>query len=142
MLFTLRKDNARRLEAETHAANGQNAYVYYFTEEANDPDPLSYHGYGLGFVLGNADEASAKDIPAAYRLSEIMQQMRVNFAKTGDPSYVCRCIKRILPSRILLPVNASAALGLSLMRLLFSKTGPFRDRFFVSDCPNIQYICN
>ena len=25
-----------RLEAETHAANGQNAYVYYFTEEAND----------------------------------------------------------------------------------------------------------
>ena len=75
-----------RLEAETHAANGQNAYVYYFTEEANDPDLLSYHGYDLGFVLGNVDEASAKDIPAAYRLSEIMQQMWVNFAKTGDPS--------------------------------------------------------
>ena len=75
-----------RLEAETHAANGQNAYVYYFTEEANNPDLLSYHGYDLGFVLGNVDEASAKDIPAAYRLSEIMQQMWVNFAKTGDPS--------------------------------------------------------
>ena len=75
-----------RLEAETHAANGQNAYVYYFTEEANDPDLKSYHGYDLGFVLGNVDEASAKDIPAAYRLSEIMQQMWVNFAKTGDPS--------------------------------------------------------
>ena len=72
-----------RLEAETHAANGQNAYVYYFTEEANDPDLLSCHGYDLGFVLGNVDEASAKDIPAAYRLSGIMQQMWVNFAKTG-----------------------------------------------------------
>lgn len=66
--------------------DGQNAYVYYFTEEANDPDLKSYHGYDLGFVLGNVDEASAKDIPAAYRLSEIMQQMWVNFAKTGDPS--------------------------------------------------------
>lgn len=75
-----------RLEAETHAANGQNAYVYYFTEEANDPDLKSCHGYDLGFVLGNVDEASAKDIPAAYKLSEIMQQMWVNFAKTGDPS--------------------------------------------------------
>ena len=30
-------------------------------------------------------QASAKDIPAAYRLSEIMQLMWVNFAKTGDP---------------------------------------------------------
>lgn len=75
-----------RLEAETHAANGQNTYVYYFTEETNDPDILSCHGYDLGFVLGNIDEASAKDVPAAYRLSEIMQQMWVNFAKTGDPS--------------------------------------------------------
>ena len=75
-----------RYEAETHAANGQDAYVYYFTEETNDPDILSCHGYDLGFVLGNIDEASAKDIHAAYRLSDIMQQMWVNFAKTGDPS--------------------------------------------------------
>lgn len=75
-----------RFEAQTHAANGQNAYVYYFTEETNNPDLLSCHGYDLSFVLGNVDEASAKDIPAAYRLSEIMQQMWVNFAKTGNPS--------------------------------------------------------
>lgn len=75
-----------RFEAETHAANGQKAYVYYFTEETNDPELLSCHGYDLSFVLGNVDETSAKDIPSAYRLSEIMQQMWVNFAKTGDPS--------------------------------------------------------
>ena len=75
-----------RFEAETHAANGQNTYVYYFTEESNDPERLSDHGYDLGFVLGNVEEDRAKDIPAAHRLSRIMQQMWVNFAKTGDPS--------------------------------------------------------
>lgn len=75
-----------RYEAKTHAANGQNAYVYYFTEESNDKDILSFHGYELGFVFGNVEEDKAKDIPAAYKLSEIMQQAWVNFAKTGDPS--------------------------------------------------------
>ena len=75
-----------RYEAKTHAANGQNAYVYYFTEESNDPIRLSDHGYDLGFVLGNVEEDRAKDIPAAWELSKIMQQMWVNFAKTGDPS--------------------------------------------------------
>ena len=75
-----------RYEANTHVANGQNAYVYYFTEESNDKDLLSCHGYDLGFVLGNVEEDKAKDIPAAYKLSEIMQQAWVNFAKTGDPS--------------------------------------------------------
>ena len=75
-----------RYEAKTHAANGQNTYVYYFTEESNDPVRLADHGYDLGFVLGNVEEDRAKDIPAAWKLSEIMQQMWVNFAKTGDPS--------------------------------------------------------
>ena len=75
-----------RYEAKTHAASGQNAYVYYFTEESNDPERLSDHGYDLGFVLGNVEENRANDIPAAWKLSEIMQQMWVNFAKTGDPS--------------------------------------------------------
>ncbi len=75
-----------RYEAKTHAANKQNTYVYYFTEESNNPDLLSYHGYDLGFVLGNVEEKEAKDIPAAWKLSKIMQQMWVNFAKTGDPS--------------------------------------------------------
>ena len=75
-----------RYEAKTHASNGQNAYVYYFTEESNDPVRLADHGYDLGFVLGNVEENRAKDIPAAWKLSEIMQQMWVNFAKTGDPS--------------------------------------------------------
>ena len=70
-----------RYEANTHVANGQNAYVYYFTEESNDKDLLSCHGYDLGFVLGNVEEDKAKDIPAAYKLSEIMQQAWVNFAK-------------------------------------------------------------
>lgn len=75
-----------RYEAKTHAANKQNTYVYYFTEESNDPDLLSCHGYDLGFVLGNVEENKAKNIPAAWKLSKIMQQMWVNFAKTGDPS--------------------------------------------------------
>ena len=75
-----------RFEAKTHSENGQNAYVYYFTEESNDPELLSCHGHDLGFVLGNVEEDKVKDIPAAHKLSDIMQQMWVNFAKTGDPS--------------------------------------------------------
>ena len=73
-------------EAKTHSARGQNTYVYYFTEESNDEDLLSCHGFDLGFTLGNVEEDKVKDIPSAYKLSEIMQQMWVNFAKTGDPS--------------------------------------------------------
>lgn len=75
-----------RFEADTHVANKQNAYVYYFTEESNDPELLSNHGYDLGFVLGNVEEDKAKDIPSAWKLSSIMQKMWVNFAKTGNPS--------------------------------------------------------
>lgn len=73
-----------RFEAKTHAANGQNAYVYYFTEESKDL--LSCHGYDLGFVLGNIEKERVKNLDTAKRLSSIMQQMWVNFAKTGDPS--------------------------------------------------------
>ena len=73
-----------RYEAKSHAANGQNVYLYYFTEESKDL--LSCHGYDLGFVLGNIEEERAKDIDSAKKLSKIMQQMWVNFALTGDPS--------------------------------------------------------
>ena len=75
-----------RYEADAHAANNQNTYVYLFTEESNDEDLLSYHSFDLGFVLGNVNEKDVKDIPEAYKLSEIMQRMWVNFAKYGDPS--------------------------------------------------------
>ena len=75
-----------RYEAKTHAANGQNAYVYYFTEECNDKDLLSHHGFDLGFTLGNVEEGRVRDIPSAWKLSRIMQQMWVNFARSGDPS--------------------------------------------------------
>ncbi len=75
-----------RYEARTHSANGQNAYVYYFTEESNDKELLSHHGFDLGFVLGNVEENKVKDIPSAHMLKNIMQHMWVNFAKTGNPS--------------------------------------------------------
>lgn len=75
-----------RFEADTHSNNGQNVYVYLFTEESNNPDLLSCHGFDLGFVFENISENQVKDIPAAYKLSKIMQRMWVNFAKCGDPS--------------------------------------------------------
>lgn len=75
-----------RYEIETHVANGQNTYVYYFTEEDKNPDILSCHGFDLGFVLGNVEKDRVKDLAKANKLSEIMQQMWINFAKTGDPS--------------------------------------------------------
>ena len=73
-----------RYEARTHAENGQNAYVYYFTEESNDW--ASCHGYDLGFVPGNVEIDRALEVEPALKLSEIIQQMWVNFAKSGNPS--------------------------------------------------------
>ena len=75
-----------RFEADTHSNNGQNVYVYLFTEESNKSDLLSCHGFDLGFVFENISEKQVKDISAAYKLSKIMQRMWVNFAKCGDPS--------------------------------------------------------
>ena len=75
-----------RYEAKTHADHGQNAYVYYFTEESTNMELLSYHGFELEFVFDNIDSKEVADIKKAEKLSDIMQQMWVNFAKSGDPS--------------------------------------------------------
>lgn len=73
-------------EAESHTANGQNTYGYYFVEESTDKDLLAHHAFDLPFIFGNIDESAVKDVPAAHRLCRIMQRMWVNFAKTGNPS--------------------------------------------------------
>ena len=77
---------ANRFEAKTHAERGQNAYVYFFTEESNNPDLLSYHAFELGYVFGDIWTDEVKDEEEAWALSRIMQKMWVNFALTGDPS--------------------------------------------------------
>ena len=78
--------NANRYEAATHAERGQNAYVYFFTEESNDPDLLSYHAFELGYVFGDIWTDEVKDEEEAWALSRVMQKMWVNFALRGDPS--------------------------------------------------------
>ena len=75
-----------RYEAKSHADNGQNAYVYYFTEESTDEILKSCHGFELGFVFDNIDSEQVADLNKAKQLSAIMQQMWINFAKTGNPS--------------------------------------------------------
>ena len=75
-----------RFEATSQINSGGNAYVYFFAEESNDKELLSYHGYDIDFVLGNLEKNKVKELKSAENLSKIMQQMWVNFAKTGDPS--------------------------------------------------------
>lgn len=73
-------------EAKTHAANGQNVYMYYFTEESSYPDLKSAHAFEVRYVFGNLDDLSMSDEPADPVLSAEMQTAWINFAKTGDPS--------------------------------------------------------
>lgn len=73
-------------EAKTHADNGQNAYMYYFTEESTNKEVGSCHAFEVRYVFGNLNDLSLSDAPADETLSDVMQTAWINFARTGDPS--------------------------------------------------------
>lgn len=74
-----------RLEARAHAQGGGNSYVYFFSEESEDPVLKSCHSFELRYVFDHVDEYLYSAEPADPYLMKTMQRAWINFAKTGNP---------------------------------------------------------
>ena len=73
-------------QAELHAENGGRHYMYYWTKESAIPHYGACHAVELSYVFNNTDDTIFTGEKADEALAETVQQMWVNFAKTGDPS--------------------------------------------------------
>ncbi|MCR5747366.1 MAG: carboxylesterase family protein [Lachnospiraceae bacterium] len=73
-------------QAEGHSKNGGHTYIYYWTE----PSAIKYYGachaVELAYVFGNTEETIYTGRPADEKLSALVQDMWVNFARSGNPS--------------------------------------------------------
>ncbi|HEV7693066.1 MAG TPA: carboxylesterase family protein [Hyphomonadaceae bacterium] len=77
-----------RYLAERQAAKGQKAYTYYFTQQPASEraiKPGSEHGGELSYLFGTKLNAETWDA-ADEKVSKLMGDYWVNFAKTGDPN--------------------------------------------------------
>ncbi len=72
-------------QAEGHSKNGGHTYMYYWTE----PSTIKYcgacHAVELAYVFGNTKETIYTGTPADEKLSHLVQDMWVNFARIGKP---------------------------------------------------------
>lgn len=73
-------------QAQAHAANGGNAYMYYWMVESKLPMRKACHAVELAYVFGNLEETIYTGEIADERLSDTVMQMWTNFARNGDPS--------------------------------------------------------
>lgn len=74
------------LSAADHARSGGRTYNYYFTKASYLPHRGAGHCMELAYVFGNLGETQYTGGPVDTLLSRRIQNMWVNFAKTGDPS--------------------------------------------------------
>ncbi len=72
-------------QGQAHAAHGNVVYMYYWAYPSALPRLGACHAVELAYVFGNLEETiyTGRDVYAP--LSEKVQQMWINFAKTGDP---------------------------------------------------------
>lgn len=73
-------------QAGEHARNGGKAYMYLWQVPSAHRFYGACHAVELAYVFGNLEETIYTGRPADPLLSRAVQQMWVNFAKTGDPS--------------------------------------------------------
>ncbi|ESO06840.1 hypothetical protein HELRODRAFT_76935 [Helobdella robusta] len=78
--------------AQLYASLGENVYMYYFTQRySTNPWPAwmgVLHGDEIMFVFGEALKSLANYSEDDKKLSRIMTEYWVNFAKTGDPNQI------------------------------------------------------
>lgn len=72
--------------AEDHANSGGKTFVYYWTYPSSKPHYGACHTAELAYVFGNLNEPVYIADSINPELSKQVQQMWVNFAKTGNPS--------------------------------------------------------
>ena len=73
-------------QAEGQSRNGGRMYVYYWTEPSSIRYMGACHAVELAYVFGNRRETIYTGSPADKKLTRRVQDMWVNFARTGDPS--------------------------------------------------------
>lgn len=74
------------VQAEAHAGSGGNTYMYYWTKESAIPHYGACHAVELSYLFNNLDDTIFTGEKADASLAEEVQEMWVNFAKSGDPS--------------------------------------------------------
>ncbi len=72
--------------AECHSDNGNNTFVYYWTYPCADKTLGACHAVELAYVFNNLQEAIYTGGNIDTELADSVQEMWVNFARTGDPS--------------------------------------------------------
>ncbi len=71
--------------AHSHAKNGGNVYMYYWDYPSAIGNMGACHAVELAYVFNNLDETIYTGDNINENLAKEVQQMWVNFAKTGDP---------------------------------------------------------
>ena len=75
------------LQAEGHANNDGNVYMYYWKEESKIPLFKACHAVELAYVFYNIEETIYTGEVVDEALARATSTMWVNFAKTGVPSF-------------------------------------------------------
>lgn len=73
-------------QAELHAENGNTVYTYYWTMPGSDKTVGACHAIELAYVFGNPQETIYNGSLYDESLADKVQDMWVNFARTGNPS--------------------------------------------------------
>jgi len=73
-------------QSELHAESGGRNYMYYWTKESAIEYFGAAHAVELSYVFNNLEDTIFTGEPADETLAHTVQEMWVNFAKTGDPS--------------------------------------------------------
>ena len=82
LVFRVPATTQAALQAET----GSTCYMYYWTKESTIEHYGACHAVELAYVFNNLDDTIYIGSPADPSLAATVQEMWVNFAKTGDPS--------------------------------------------------------
>ncbi len=73
-------------QGQSHAANGNQVYMYYWKYPSSIPFAGACHAVELAYVFNNLEETIFTGEGINAELAARVQQMWVNFALTGDPS--------------------------------------------------------
>lgn len=73
-------------QGQAHAAHGNAVYMYYWRYPSSIPNLGACHAVELAYVFNNPQETIYTGEGVNQELAAQVQQMWVNFAKTGDPS--------------------------------------------------------
>ena len=73
-------------QAELHASNGGNAFVYHWTYPGSDETVGACHAIELSYIFNNLHETIYTGNKVNEVLANTAQDMWINFARTGNPS--------------------------------------------------------